>query len=320
MKFNKPPLSLTQQLEKWKSRGLIVSDEAKALHYLRYIGYFRFSGYALPFQDLHHTDKHFQPGTPFESVLNLYIFDRELRLLVLDAIERVEVAVRACLVNEMCVRHGAHWFMDPVHFQAPPAYAAARACFDHTDFLNKIDDELGIPRNAHAPRAPHNEVFINHYYAKYGDPDLPPAWMTFEVLSMNRVSQVFAHLRKPQDRNAIAGHFLVDEQVLKKWLHCLSYVRNLCAHHRRLWNVKLVIKPIIARKHAGLIPQPAQDRFYAVAVILHELLGILAPQTRWQERLASLMDKHAPIDLQAMGFPVEWRARAFWGLAAAGHG
>ena len=166
MKFTKPPLTLPQQLAKWQTRGLVVSGEAKALHYLRFIGYYRFSAYTLPFQDPAHPDKHFRPGTTFELVLALYVFDRELRLLVLDAIERVEVAVRACLVNEMCIRHGAHWFMEPIHFRAAPATPPTRPCFNHTEFLDNIDEELGIPKMAHAPSAPHNEVFINHYYAK----------------------------------------------------------------------------------------------------------------------------------------------------------
>ena len=314
MKFNKPPLTLGQQLAKWQSRGLVVNDTAKALHYLKFIGYYRFSGYALPFQDLNHPDKHFRAGTTFELVLGLYVFDRELRLLVLDAIERVEVAMRACLVNEMCVKYGAHWFMDAKYFRPPPTHAASRTYFDHNDFLNKIDEELGIPPMAHAPSALHNEVFINHYYAKYGDPDLPPAWMTFEVLSMNRLSQVFANLKEPGDRNGIAGYFGVDEQVLQKWLHCLSYVRNLCAHHRRLWNVKLVIKPLIAKKHTALIADADRDRFYAVAIILNYLMGIIAPQSRWHERLAALMVKHSGGGLRAMGFPPDWRSKEFWGL------
>ena len=166
---------------------------------------------------------------------------------------------------------------------------------------------------ADAPARPHNEVFINHYYAKYGDPYLPPGWMVFEVLAMGRMSQVFANLRDVKDRNAIASPFGIDEQVLQSWLHCLSYVRNVCAHHRRLWNLQLVIKPIIAKKHAGLVA--VRDRFYAVAVILHYLLGIVAPKSRWHERLACLIESHPVANIKSMGFPATWQAEPFWGLA-----
>ena len=127
MKFTKPPFTLQQQLQKWQSRGLIVADPTRAAHYLRFIGYYRLSGYTLVFQDGGHPDKHFKPGTTFEQVLSLYVFDRELRLLLLDAVERVEVGVRTCLVNEMSVKHGAHWFMDANAFQAGPGVTFHRS-------------------------------------------------------------------------------------------------------------------------------------------------------------------------------------------------
>src|ERR1043165_4000504 len=116
IKFNKPALSLNHQLQKWQSRGLNIADLAKATHFLKVIGYYRFSAYALPFQDGSHPDKHFKFGTDFEQILSLYVFDRELRLLTLDAIERIEVAVRAGIINQMCINHGPNWFMDAKNF------------------------------------------------------------------------------------------------------------------------------------------------------------------------------------------------------------
>lgn len=315
MKFSKPALTLPEQLQKWQSRGLLVADANRALHYLRFIGYYRFSAYTLPFQDQDptHPDKHFKAGTTFEQVLQVYVFDRELRLLVLDAIERVEGGVRTCLVNEMSVKHGAHWFMEARLFKPPPPRPSGVPYFDHSKFLDKLDEELGIPPTGKAPARPHNEVFINHYYWKYGDPYLPPAWMVFEVLPMGRMSQVFAFLRDVNDRAVVAAPFGVDEQVLQSWLHCLSYVRNVCAHHRRLWNLQLVIKPTIAKKLATLVP--VKDQFHALAVILHYLLGIAAPNSSWHERLVRLMDAHPAADPAMMGFPAKWRTEPFWGFS-----
>jgi len=304
VKFSKPPLTLSQQLAKWQSRGLVVADTAKALHYLKFIGYYRFSAYTLPFQDPAHHDKHFRSGTTFEQVLELYVFDRELRLLVLDAIERAEVAVRTCLVNEMSTRHGAHWFIEARHFGGR---------FDHNRFLDKIDKELGIAAGARRPSRQHSEVFINHYYAKYTSPDLPPGWMVFEVLPLGTMSLVLANLANVSDRKAVALPFGIDEQVLTSWLHCLSYIRNVCAHHSRLWNRQLVIKPLVAKKHAALVP--VRDRFYAVAVMLHYMLGLTAPKSSWHERLARLVDGQPAGNLRVMGFPAGWKAVPFWGFS-----
>lgn len=312
MKFTKPALDLARQLQKWQARGLVVADPAKALRYLQFIGYYRFSAYTLPFQTLAHPDKPFLSGITFEQVLGLYAFDRELRLLVMDAIERVEVAVRSSMVNQMCLKYGAHWFMDAGHFRVPVPGRGANPPprFDHARFLDTLDDELGIPPSAKAPVRPHNEVFINHYFSKYTDPYLPPAWMVFEVVSLGTLSLVFANLRNNTDRAAIAKPFDVDEQVLGSWLHGLSYVRNLCAHHSRLWNRQLVIKPIIAKKHAAQVS--VKDRFYAIAFILNYLLGIIAPHSTWHERLNTLIQSHPVVNTAAMGFPRGWASQPLW--------
>jgi abortive infection bacteriophage resistance protein len=311
MKFVKPPLPISQQLQKWQSRGLIVPDAARALHYLRYIGYYRLSAYALPFQQAALPDKPFQHGTSFEDVLNLYIFDRKLRLLIMDAIERIEVAVRSSLTNQLSVKHGAHWFMDAAHFK-PPARISFAGGFDHNKFLDQIDKELGIAANAKTPSRPHNEVFINHYFSKYTDPYLPPAWMVFEIVSLGTLSLIFASLKDVKDRALVAVEFGVDEQVLSTWLHSLSYLRNLCAHHSRVWNRHLVIKPLIAKKHQAFLK--SNDRFYAMAVVIWELLPRIAPESIWHQQLAELFQQFPSVPVSAMGFPVDWKKQAFWNL------
>ncbi|HEY9550826.1 MAG TPA: Abi family protein [Prevotella sp.] len=87
--FNKPAKSNQELVQQWKARGLVISDEARAERYLEHISYYRFSAYTIPFQQLNNPSHHFKPNTTFDDILNLYIFDRELRLLVLDAIERM---------------------------------------------------------------------------------------------------------------------------------------------------------------------------------------------------------------------------------------
>ena len=313
MNFTKPPLPLPEQLKKWLERGLVIPDAQRALHYLQFIGYYRFSAYTLPFQQSGHPDKHFKTGTSFEDILSLYVFDRELRLLVIDAIERIEVALRSSLVNHMCISHGAHWFLDPRHFR-PSAAASGRSPvgFDHSKFLEQIKKELGISNNALTPPRPHNEVFINHYFLKYTSPALPPAWMVFELLSFGTLSSVFANLKDVKDRTSIAKEFKIDEQVMSAWLHSLAYVRNICAHHGRLWNRQLVIKPLIANRHGRFVPK--NDRFYVIAVILWDLLRTIAPDTQWNQKVAILLGNYPAVDRASMGFPPNWTTESFWAL------
>ncbi|MFU8894518.1 MAG: Abi family protein [Luteolibacter sp.] len=282
MRFQKPALPLPALIQRWEDRGLGILDQSEAEHYLRFIGYYRLSAYALPLQQKGAQpagliDKPFKAGVTFDDILNLYRFDRELRLLFMDAIERIEVAVRTCIVNEMSLRHGPHWFMDARHFKPH----APR--FRHRRLIERIEKELQIQNGAMSPTKPHHEVFINHYYATYTDPYLPPAWMVAETLTLGTWSVIFENLRETHERKAIAKPLLTDEQVLRNWLHALTYVRNLCAHHSRLWNRQIVIKPMIAKRHANFLK--SNDRCYAIAVVVEDMLRTIAPGTSWAIRL-----------------------------------
>jgi abortive infection bacteriophage resistance protein len=307
MRFDKPPLPLLDQLAKLKSRGLQVTDEDAGRTLLRVIGYYRFSAYTLPFQQGNIPDKPFHVGVGLDDIQALYTFDRELRLLVMDALERIEIGLRSALVNRMCIEHGAHWFLTPTHFVRS---------FDHAKLIAGVEDALEMDPAAPRPRKKHSEVFINHYYQKYGDPRLPPFWMVAETLSLGTLSRVFSGLNHVEDRQYIAGGFCYDEAILRPWLHTLNYVRNLCAHHARLWNRQLVIKAQTPKKHRQRVPVP--DRLYAVLVVLLDLLRAIQPHTRWGERLVQLMTAHPKVDLRAMGFPTEWLRDIFWPQPEAG--
>jgi abortive infection bacteriophage resistance protein len=311
MNFAKPALTVAQQVTKLCDRGLGVEDSAEAEHYLRHIGYYRLSAYALPLQQGGIPDKPFKPGASFRNILNLYRFDRELRLLVMDAVERIEVAVRSVIVNEMSVRHGPHWFMDAAHFNP------ASRRFRHHELLNRIDREFSIPAGGSNPARPHHEVFINHYFNKYTSPYLPPAWMVAETLTLGTWSQIFENLRVTAERKAIASHFGVDEQILRNWLHALTYLRNLCAYHSRLWNRQTVIKIAIANKHKSFLG--VNDRFYAFAVVINDLIQRIAPHTGWHHRLEKLMTGHPFVAPNAMGFPSNWREESFWNFDSEGY-
>ncbi|MCZ1075707.1 Abi family protein [Rhodococcus sp. A5(2022)] len=116
MDYDKPPLSLDELVDRLAERGLQIPDPDRARRYLRHIGYYRLSPYTIPFQD-GGSDHLFREGTAFDDVLDLYAFDRALRLLVIDALERVEVAVRAALTDHMSTTYDdPHWYTDSDHF------------------------------------------------------------------------------------------------------------------------------------------------------------------------------------------------------------
>ena len=157
MKFTKPTINVDAQITLLKQRGLVVADDDVARHYLRFVGYYRLAGYALPLQVNYNADgsHRFLAGTTFDDVLGLYVFDRKLRLAVMDAVERIEVAVRALLSQTMSELHGPHWFMTAAHFVPS---------FRHAQFISRVKDDIGHD----SARAAMRQTFIKHYYDKYG--------------------------------------------------------------------------------------------------------------------------------------------------------
>lgn len=298
MQYCKLPLDFEQQLDRLIERGLIVTDREKALHYLSHINYYRLAGYVLPFE-ADHARHVIRGGTRFDDVINLYVFDRELRLLVLDALERVEVSVRTQWAYHLSHATHAHGYLDVTNATSAKTYTRQLALV-----------ERAVDRS--------REVFIKHHKEKYTSPDLPPTWVACEVMSLGEISQWYGLLNPIALRKRIAAAYGLDQQVLGSALRHLSYVRNICAHHSRLWNREFVITFKAPRKGAELLrkalPMGESRQLYATACLLVYLLDRISPRHSWPRRLAGLIDEYK-VDTGAMGFPKDWRTHALWMMA-----
>ncbi len=291
--FGKPATTHAQQVALLQQRGMVVDDPTEAAFYLRHLNYYRLGAYWLPFEAAHATHT-FRPDTRFADVLNLYVFDRELRLLVLDAVERVEVSVRSQWAYQMAHLHGPH-----AHLNAALAFNAHHWQNNLVKLTNEIDRS--------------DEVFIKHLKASYTEA-LPPVWAVCEVMSLGLLSRWYDNLRPMPTRRAIAATFDVDEKVLESWLRHLSLVRNICAHHSRLWNREFTITPLLPRNKPARLAaqfQTGSRKLYNALVILLHCMDVVAPRHRWRARLKDLIARHA-ISVSAMDFPAGWEQLAIW--------
>ncbi len=303
--FDKLALDVPAQLKQWRGRGLIVVDESRAQHYLAVVGYYRLSAYSLPFQ-LGNPEHHFITDTSFDDILDLYAFDRELRLLVLDAIERIEVSMRSGIGNYMATKYGAHWYLNESHFVSS---------YDHKALL--ADIELHCKRK--------KELFVKHYAVKYSSPRLPPSWVVMELLTFGQLSMIYDRMANASDQKAIARLFGTQAELLRSWLQTLSYMRNVCAHHSRLWNRELGNAPKVPKKSpSSWIKWPIEVsddnirphvRLYLVLVVIEFLLQSINPESSWHQRLFELMRKYNRVSKAHMGMPEEWSTDSFWRLS-----
>ena len=302
--FEKPPLSIEAQLERLKSRGIIIQDEAAARSYLSFISYYRFCGYAIEFEDrLVIGEKQYRKGTTFEEILDHYVFDRKLRLLVIDAIERIEIAIRTVITNEMAMKYDdAHWYLKRNLFLEK---------FKHAALIKTIEKESHYKTKDGMTKRTRPERFIEHYFKKYKSPELPAVWMIAEILSLGSWSMIFDNLALRQDQKAVSLHFNLDSKVIGSWLHALTYLRNLCAHHCKLWNRNFTLKPLVANTFRNQMQN--NGKFSAQATMLKVFLDVISPGSTWAENLRALIKQHPGIDVTKMGFKEDWENDNFWG-------
>lgn len=292
--YTKPSLSYLDQIAQLKSRGLGFADEAKALHLLENISYYRLSGYWYPL--LINKNNHlFKPGSTFETAFHLYCFDRELRILILSELEKIEVSIRAKMIHILSNTYGPFWFQDINLFKNSNQFQKT---------LSKIQEEYQRS----------DEEFIKAFRSKYSDP-LPPAWMALEITSLGSLSKLFGNLDTPLEKRMIAKYYGLADSVFEKWLHSIVYLRNVCAHHTRLWNRDMSISAPMPKKPTNPWIQNTNvrtNKTYFMLCMIRYLLQTVNPGTTFNERLRSLLNKYPNVDVRAMNFPIDWEKEALW--------
>jgi abortive infection bacteriophage resistance protein len=294
MHFTKTAKTFSDQITLLEGRGLKIGNKTTAIRHLSNISYYRLSAYLLSFQKFNDPNHTYMPWASFDRVITLYVYDRELRSILLDAIERIEVAFRCRLVYEYCHLHGNNWYENSGLFLR-----------NHQQFMILVNKELKNTK----------ELFIKHYFNKYTHPQNPPAWMAMEVLSFGQISTMYKNLKNDPAKKAVAHHFGVSPTILQSWMEHLAYVRNLCAHHSRVWNRTMTV--------TATFPSVTTDRWIASAPAKHDkpylTLCIRAYLTQrvtnnspFFGKLRTLIYRFPEVDQFAAGFPLNWQSHPFW--------
>lgn len=308
MRFEKPATSIDEQAQLLLERGLVCEDRELVSLWLRTVGYYRLSAYWLPYEEPapkgRTRSKTFKAGTRFEEIVDLYIFDRKLRLLVTEAIERIEIALRARWTNRMTLAHGAHCHLNHELFN--PGWK-------HAEMI------------AHAAKraSESRETFVEHYKRKYSDPYLPPLWVSTELMTFTELTKWYARTKDQSVKKEVAKDIgLPSFETMDGTLQLLGYIRNICAHHGRLWNRRTVkrlpkIKSppmrslFVQETNAKGQEESANTMYNALAMIVF-LMKKQSGSTTFPARLANLVRSRNGEQLQAMGFPDDWQAREPW--------
>ena len=278
-----------------QSRGLIVTDPDKAERYIDFIGYYRLSAYMYPLLHMPKEQHTYKKGSTFDQVMLLYRFDKKLRLLIFNEIEKIEVAVRSAIVNIGSeVTNNPFWITDGANFT------------DNTKFIHTmslIDAEINRSR----------EDFISHFKRTYSNP-YPPAWMLAEVLPFGVITNIYNNIKAQRIKKLIAQKFGLHVSPFKSWLTIVALTRNYCCHHSRVWNKKNTIRPMMP-KHtdSAWLTLPTDPlRIYFDLCIIKYFLNIISPSNDMKAKIEKLFAEFPNIDVAAMGFPKGWENEPLW--------
>ncbi len=294
--YPKSVLTLDDQIALLKERGLKIEDDTLAKHYLKNISYYRLQGYWWEFQK-DKSNHVFKDNVSFDDVINLYTFDRKLRLIIFDIIERVEIALRTKMVYYLSIELGHWWFDESKNFF-------------NKDYFNELKEDIEKELNRS------KEIFIEKHYEKYGVSNKPPAYKTLEVLSFGSLSKLYNNLNNGiQAKKRIAKEFdLPNYNFLKSWLQSFNTLRNIIAHHSRLWNRNLHISPKILGNPTSdfiSIPKNEKSMYYSVSCLLYVINKVSSGHTL-KEKIKKLLKDSEFISLDEMGFPSDWEEQPLW--------
>jgi len=278
----KTPTTFEQQLALLESRGCFIDDREKCATTLSRISYYRFSAYFLPFRNEDH--KTFKPGTSFTQVSDIYEFDKQLKTLIMSAVENIEVYVRTQLIYYHAHKYGALGYTDPTHFHNSDR---------HKGFLSVISREIESNKNV---------PFVKHHIEQYNGEF--PLWVIAELFSLGTLSQFFANMKTP-DRKALSVYmFDTHERVIRSWLQCCTSLRNICAHYGRIYFRELGAKPLTPKGHHFTFDRYAYSAIYMLKLVFPD-------KDKWNSSfvlpLSALIDKYSKsICLRHIGFPENW--------------
>lgn len=296
--YTKPALTYQSQLDLLRNRGLIVTNETKALHLLENLSYYRLSAYFYPLLEGDKKLHQFKPGSTFDMAFNMYCFDRELRLLILGDIEKIEVALRAKLTYVMSHKYGAFWYTYEKLFKKK----------------DKFYESLNVIRSLSNDSSAN---FVKEYKANYVNTDLP-SWMALELSTFTFLSKTYGNLIDNVARNEIAQYFGIGHHTpLENWLLFLSNVRNICAHHSRFWNAEIgikALKPDEDKVIYDFINMHAVSKckaYFAISIIMYFLKRV-NPNSSLKNKLVDLFERYPSIDITAMDFPTDWQDQPLW--------
>ena len=283
LKKHQPPMTVEEQIENLKNLGLIIDNEDEVKDFFNDISYFRLiKGFSI---GLKKRNDIYNEGVTFDEIKELYLFNANFRQAIFAQVEKVEINLRCRISNYFSCKYGIFGYEDASNFQ-DATY--------HAGFLKDVEEK--VTRNRKAP-------FVKNFQNNYETGKLP-LYAIVELFSFGTLSKFYKNM-KSEDKKAIAQTYGVGYTYLESWIEHIAFVRNICAHYGRIYNVKLAKTPALYKQYSkqGI----SSMRVFATLLCLKH---VLPDDRHWKDfvdLIENLLDKYSHVKIEAMGFPENWK-------------
>lgn len=282
--------TLDEQIAILESRGLQIPDRESAKEFLWRNNYYRVSGYSLTLR----SHDVFSPNASFQNIIDIYEFDHELRHILLKYMERIEVAVKSVYSYEFTKVYGATGHQNASNFTDPVL---------HADIMQKAEAQ----KNS---RLPH-EAYLKHFVTDLQQ-DIP-LWAFVDLLTISNISFLYKISPKPIKLSVAkaVGLKARGDEILERFMHHMTIIRNLCAHGSRLYNRLFEQRPWLSKRELALLcknPDGTVDNahLYGFVLIMRRLLKA-TDFSDMKTEIIRLSEKYPFVNLRHYGFREDWQ-------------
>jgi abortive infection bacteriophage resistance protein len=287
---------------------MIFKDESLSYERLQNISYYRLKGYW--WEEQKDRTRHlFRPGTCFENILERYDFDYQLRLILFSGIARIEIALRSKMIYHLSLSYGSLWYLDPHLFETS---VKTKNGISKTTHLHTLDD-----LNRELQRS--QEIFIREHLRRYPT-EAADSWIILEIASLGTLSKLYKSLRiNLAERGVIAKELgITSPSLFTGWLEAITFIRNLIAHHARLWSRVMLIRPGMQLSHPDKpwfnrpLKRAQLYQLFSVISCMVYLCAHLDKSESMKQQVLSLIRNHPGIPIYKYGFFNDWEAEPLW--------
>lgn len=305
--MNNEYLTIKEQIELLKTRGLQINDDKEFFDFLLKNNYYRIKGYTLTLRD----KDTFYDNITCDIVYDIYNADIEMRNIILLASQIIETNAKAYFAYEFSkitkdnpkinasdfYLNRSNYILTTIKHKDDTSLLALKE--KNEDIFNNIINKISAQIKNQSPY----ELSLQHYAEKY-DGKLP-LWIYVEYMTLTDISILFNFLPENVKSNICKDFSIFNSDILSKHLHCISNLRNLCAHNYRLYGRIFTRKPTLSKTQKQMIIGN-NDKLFSYLLIIKQLMGNNNLYGNIYERILIAIKKYKKIDIKCYGFPDNW--------------